>query len=236
MKPTPNTVLRAAILDGVPVVRSDRSRAVFGGGDGALTIIEFARLSRGGEAAMAQTKTRDRIGRYSALAPYNDKLAAGAWHYTGRYADLSDTDSTGDPLMLRGSSGAYVVGERLLIGDDAGSGKRLSAFGQAGFADARMNRFSSYFGAGIVGSGWGPMREADEVGISIAHARNGSHYMRAAALIRPRRAETTVELSYLTRVSKYMTFQPDIQYVAHPNTDPALADALVLQLRFEIAF
>ena len=236
MKPSPDTVLRAAVLDGVPVVRTDGSRAAFEVADGALTIIEFARLSRSGEAAMAPTTARDRIGRYSALTPYSDKLAAGAWHYTGRYADLSDTDSTGEPLMRRGNSGAYVVGERLLIGDEAGPGKRLSAFGQAGFADARVNRFGSYFGAGIVGSGWGPMREEDEAGISIAHARNGSHYLRAAAPIRPRRAETTVELSYLTRVSKDVTFQPDIQYVVHPNTDPALADAAVLQLRFEFAF
>jgi porin len=236
MKPTTNTVLRAAVLDGVPIVRPDGSRAAFRGGDGLLNVLEFAWLSRGASAGAPPSQTRDRIGRYSVLAPYDDKLAAGAWRYTGRYADLSDTDSAGDPLIRQGSSGAYVVGERLLIGDDAGSGQRLSAFGQAGFADARTNRFGSYFGAGIVASGWGPMHEADQVGISVAHARNGSHYMLASGSTRPRRAETTVELSYLTRVSKHMTFQPDIQYVVHPNTDPSLADALVLQLRFEIAF
>jgi carbohydrate-selective porin OprB len=33
-----------------------------------------------------------------------------------------------------------------------------------------------------------------------------------------------------------MTFQPDIQYVFHPNADPLLGNALVLQFRFEIAF
>jgi carbohydrate-selective porin OprB len=32
-----------------------------------------------------------------------------------------------------------------------------------------------------------------------------------------------------------VTVQPDIQYVIHPNTDEALADALVMQIRFEIA-
>ena len=236
MKPTPDTVLRGAVLDGVPVARPDGSHAAFRAGDGLLAILEFAWLSRGGAAMAPPSATRDRIGRYSALFPYDDKLAAGTWHYTSRFADLSDADSTGAPLMRQGGSGAYVLGERLLIGDDAGSGRRLSAFGQAGFADARTNRFGSYFGAGIVGSGWGPMREEDQAGLSVAQARNGSHYMLAQASIHPRRAETTVELSYLTRVSKYVTVQPDIQYVAHPNTDPALADALVLQLRFEIAF
>jgi porin len=236
MKPTPDTVLRGAVLDGVPVARPDGSHAVFRAGDGLLAVLEFAWLSRGGAATAPPSGTRDRIGRYSALLPYDDKLAAGAWHYTSRLADLSDAVSTGAPLMRQGSSGAYILGERLLVGEDAGSGRRLSAFGQAGFADARTNRFSSYLGAGIVGSGWGPMREDDQAGLSIAQARNGSHYLLSQASIHPRRAETTVELSYLTRVSGHVTVQPDIQYVVHPNTDPALADALVLQLRFEIAY
>jgi len=30
--------------------------------------------------------------------------------------------------------------------------------------------------------------------------------------------------------------QPDAQYVIHPNTDPAVPNALVLQLQFQIAF
>jgi len=50
------------------------------------------------------------------------------------------------------------------------------------------------------------------------------------------RAETTLELSYLSQVSKYLTVQPDLQYVIHPNTVPSLANAWVLQARFEIAF
>ena len=236
VKPTANTVLRAALLDGVPVVRPDGSHAAFRGGDGVLGVLEFAWLSRGASAAPPASETRDRIGRYSALPSYDDKLAAGMWRYSGRFADLSEVHSDGNPLLRQGDLGAYVVGERLLIGEADGTGRRLSIFGQAGLADARMNRFSSYVGAGVVGSGWGPMQDSDQAGLSIAYARNGSHYLRAVASTRPRRAETTVELSYLSKVSKFMTLQPDIQYVIHPDTDPSLANALVLQLRFELAF
>jgi porin len=236
LKPSANTVVRAAILDGVPVVRPDGSRAAFRGGDGVLTVLEGAWLSRGRSADTPPSDARDRIGRYSALAPYDDKLAGGVWHYTARYPDLSDTDSSGNPLMRRGSSGAYLVGERLLSGDDSGAGRRLSAFAQAGLADARTNRFGSYVGAGIVGSGWGPLRETDQLGLSVAHARNGAHYLRGATPPPPRSAETTWELSYQTQVSKAFTLQPDLQYVVHPDTAPSRDAALVLQLRFELAF
>ena len=237
-KPTPDSVLRAAVLDGVPVVRPDGSHAVFRSGDGLLAVAELALLSRAGASPDRQSPARDRVGRFSSLAPYDDKLALGAWRYTSRFPDLSDTDGAGNALMRRGSSGAYAVGERLLIGGDGASGKRLSAFAQAGIADARTNRFGSYFGAGLVGSGlgWGQVKDSDQIGVSIAHARNGSHYRRAQAAQGVTRAETTIELSYLTQVSKYLTVQPDLQHVIHPDTDPSIASAWVVQLRFELAF
>jgi porin len=236
VKPTANTVLRAAVLDGVPVVRPDGSRSAFLGGDGLLLVGEFAWLSRDGAAGVSQTPMRDRIGRFSSLAPYEDKLAIGTWHYTGRLPDLSDIDVAGNALMRRGSSGAYLVGERLLIGGDAGAGGRLAAFALAGVADARTNRLSSYIGAGVVASGWQPMKGTDQVGLSVAHARNGNHALNASPGGGVRHAETTVEMSYLTQLSKHLTLQPDLQYVKHPNTDPSRPDALVLALRFEVAF
>ena len=235
-KPTPDTVLRAAVLDGVPVVRPDGSRALFRRGDGVLTVVEFAMLIRTGAGSNPRPGMRDRIGRFSSLSPYDDKLALGAWRYSARFADLSDTDAAGNPRLRRGSAGMYAVGERRLIGDDAAPGKRLAAFAQAGVADPRTNRFGAYFGAGLVGSGWGLMKDSDQFGVSIANARNGSHYARAHAAQGVDRSETTIELAYLTQLSKFLTVQPDLQYVMHPNSDPSIANAWVLQLRFEVSF
>lgn len=235
-KPTADTVLRVALLDGVPVVRPDGSRAAFRGDDGLLMVGEFAVLSRPGTHTDRQSSVRDRIGRFSSLAPSDAKVALGVWRYSGRFPDLSDIDAAGNPQPRRGSSGAYAVGERMLIGGDRLSGGRIAAFAQAGVADERTNRFGSYLGAGIVGSGWGSMKDSDQFGASIAHANNGSHYARAQAGRGVNRAETTVELTYLAQVAKYLTVQPNLQYVIHPNTDPSIGNALVFQIRFEIAF
>ena len=51
-----------------------------------------------------------------------------------------------------------------------------------------------------------------------------------------KRTETVLELTYLVQVSKSIALQPDLQYIVHPNTDPALKDALAFLLRFEISF
>jgi carbohydrate-selective porin OprB len=49
-------------------------------------------------------------------------------------------------------------------------------------------------------------------------------------------AEKTIEITYLTQLTKRLAVQPDLQYVIHPGTDPTIPNALAFQLRFEISF
>ena len=238
LKPAPDVVVRVALLDGVPIVRPDGSRGVFERGDGVLGVAEVAFLSRPTGTSDGGGSGRDRIGRFSSLAAYDDKFALGAWRYSARFADISDTDAAGQAVSRRGSSGFYAVAERLLWSDDQRPEKRLAAFAQAGVADARTNRFGSRVGAGIVGSGWHLINESDQFGASVTRATNGAHYLRsqAAQNIPTDRSETTFELTYLTQVSKHLAVQPDLQYVIRPGTHPATPNAWVAQLRFEISF
>lgn len=236
LKPAPGVVLRAALLDGAPVVRPDGSRGAFRSGDGELGVAEAAFLSRPTEAADAPVSPRDRIGRFSALPPYQDKLALGVWHYTGTYPDIGPAGALG--ALQHGSSGAYAVGEWRLLGRGADTGPTLAAFTQLGAASPSTNRFQSYVGMGLVATGWVPGRPADQLGVAVASARNGSPYLESQwAQGQPSTAaETTFELSYLTQLAKGFTVQPDLQYVTHPNTDGALRNAWVAQLRFEMSF
>lgn len=234
VKPSDDLVLRAAVLDGVPVVRPDGSHGLFRSGDGWLMVAEAAWLSRANVERELKPR-RDLIGRQSSRAPYVSKVSIGTWRYTTRLDDLSAVNPTGEPVRRRGSAGVYAVGETPLLADQA-SIRKLSAFGQLGFADPRTNRFNSYVGAGVVGSGWVPQRADDEVGVSFARSHNGSHYLRSTNSAGARGAETTFEATYLRKVSDHLTLQPDLQYVVHPNTAAALRNAWVFQLRFEVAY
>lgn len=237
-KPAPGVVLRAAVLDGVPVVRPDGTNGLFRSGDGLLGVAEAAFLSRPNAAEDDPSSARQSLGRFSALPPYVDKLAFGLWRYTGRYPDIGPPDPVQGPGLPRPSSGGYAVGEARILGREPDAKRTLSAFAQLGLASTATNRFGSYVGGGLVGTGWIPGRDSDQIGISIASARNGSPYLNAQqALGQPvSRAETTIELSYLTQLTKWLSVQPDLQYVRHPNTDPMLSNAWVAQLRFELAF
>lgn len=236
-KPAPDIVLRGAALDGVPLDRPDGSTGLFERGDGLLLVAEAAFLDRPAPTAQPMSP-RFRIGRASGLPPYDNKFAIGAWYYTATFSDLSEVSPNGRAARHRGSGGAYAILDRLLYQPSGDLGKRLTGFLQAGVGDDRVERFGSYLGAGLAATGFIPSRTNDEVGLAVAAARNGSHYLDAQAQqgMAANGAEIALELTYLAQVTGWLAVQPDTQYVIHPNTDPALESAVVFQLQFEVAF
>jgi porin len=236
-KPKPNVVVRGSILDGAPVDRADGSVGAFRGGDGLLLVSEVAVLNRGASGDRME-KLRFRIGRASGLPPYDDKVAAGGWYYTATFDDLGNVDANGTPRQDHGSAGAYVVGDATLFRSRTDRTRRLTGFVEAGLADAKVNRFGSYVGAGWVATGPVPTRPADELGAAIAIAHNGSGYLNSRRRFgEPAEAfEAAIELTYLAQIASRLALQPDFQYVIHPNTDAMVPNGRAFQLRFEVAF
>ena len=229
-KPAEDVVVRAALLDGVSLIRPDGSYRVFQSGDGLLGVAELALLDRPVDGA--QGSSRSRLGRNANLSPYDGKLAFGAWHYATTLARFDD----GAGSTQHGTSGAYLIGDRVVARDSANPSRSTSLFVQLGAADDRVNRFGTYLGAGVVVSGPFTARPGDELGFAVAVARNGSAYQRQQASLAPvSRAESTLELSYLVQATAWLAVQPDLQYVIRPNTDPSIPNALVFTLRFEVA-
>ena len=110
---------------------------------------------------------------------------------------------------------------------------------QLGFADPHRNQIGRYWGAGLNYTGLVPGRSHDVTGLAVASARNGGHFRRYMATVEgtpAEHAETVIEATYLAEVFPWLTVQPDLQYVIHPGTDPALDNALVAGVRVEIVF
>jgi porin len=233
-KPNTNTIFRVAIMDGAPPDQIDGSPPPFAERSGALIVTETAFLTRGNPIEPI-SDPRSRFGRFSGLPPYDDKIAVGAWYYTGGFNDLSEIAPNGAPKRRQGEAGAYLLLDRLLttIGQ-----RRITGFIEPGVADPAVDRFGMYFGSGLTVTGLFPRRPDDQAGIAAAVARNGSHYIAGQQQdgVPVSGAETAIELTYLAQVASALAVQPDVQYVIHPNTDPRVANATVIQLRFAITF
>jgi porin len=235
-KPGQSVVLRTAILDGVPVNRPG-GMAIFARGDGVLLVGEAAYLIRPGPTGSPR-QPRFRLGRLAGLPPYTGKVALGGWHYTAQFADLSHTTPTGQPVQHQGSSGLYVLADQTVYVDRQHPTRRLTLFSQLGLGDGRVNRFGGYTGAGFVLSGPLVTRTSDELGVAVAAAYNSAHFIDQQRTLgtRVKGVEVALEGTYLIQLTPWLAMQPDVQYVLHPNTDPAISNALVAFLRFELSF
>jgi len=236
-KPRDGVVIRTAVLDGVPVDRPNGSRGVFEAGDGALIVGEVAFTDRPDERTRP-VNARLRIGRQANLGSYDEKVAIGAWYYTAAFNDLSETQPDGQPVRHRGSAGFYVLGDKALYRDPDHSSRKLTGFVQVGLGDYKVDRFGAYLGTGLTATGVLASRAEDELGLAVAYARNGSHYMSAqrASGLPVSSAETAIELTYLMPINSWLALQPDLQYVVRPNTNPAIPNAWALQMRVEVSF
>jgi porin len=230
VKPSPNAVLRAAALDGVPVNRPGGGIHLFAPGDGALLVGEAALLARP-DSSGGPRHRRFLIGR-GLSRTYSGKLALGGWYYTARFPDLVDTLATGMPVLHRGSRGAYLLGDQTVWSAGGGRPAVLAAFAQIGVGDPRVNQIGGYLGGGLTLTGPFPGRDQDELSLAVAMARNGSHYERAQLPSgTSTAAETAVELTHLVQLGSWLALQPDAQYVIHPGGARGAPNALVLGLR-----
>jgi porin len=116
-------------------------------------------------------------------------------------------------------------------------GARLDGYLRVGMARDRFNGVGSYVGSGLVMASPFPARPDDQFGLSIASAGTGAALRDAAALLGSplERRETTLELTWRAPIRDWLTLQPDLQYVKNPGFDPALDDAWVVGLRFELS-
>jgi porin len=138
----------------------------------------------------------------------------------------------------RGSGGLYLLTDQLLYKNPDQGGRKLTGFVQAGLGDHRVNRFGAYLGAGLSATGVVEGRPDDQLGLGLAYARNGSHYMTAQRMqgLPVTNAEKTIELTYLMQVNSWLALQPNLQYVITPNTTTAISNAWAFQFRIEMAF
>jgi porin len=152
-------------------------------------------------------------------------LRLGAWGFTETRPAIEPGAASDHEY------GAYVAVEQRVNG-------RWAWYVRCGAANAEVARIGRYAGAGVVFAGGLLPGRDDALGFAIAHARNGEPYRQSlqATGAATTAAETAYELTWRIPFGERFALQPDLQYVDDPDTNPAIADALVVMLRVEALF
>ena len=112
----------------------------------------------------------------------------------------------------------------------------MMAFAQFGIGDPRVDQVGAYVAGGLTFTAPFPSRARDEVGLAVASARNGSHFISAnAASGAPASGETVIELTYQALFGPSLALQPDLQYVINPGGTHTLRNALAPGMRVAVS-
>ncbi len=238
-KPTRGTYIQSALLNGVAGDPDDPrgTHLLLGGGNGILSTTEVGVLFNSHARTNPPVRRAHRRAEGLRRALSEGRVAAGLWFYTSPFDRLLPSSDVHKPSSIRGRPGLYALAEQRVLGSDAESDQGLKLFGRIGLADSRIYRFGSYLGAGLVYTGLTRGRPRDQLGLAVAMAKNGQDYRTAQARAGNRvfGSEWNLELTYFANLGRWLSLQPDLQYVIHPNTDPSVHNALALDLRIEIS-
>ncbi|NHA15644.1 carbohydrate porin [Thioalkalivibrio sp. XN279] len=166
------------------------------------------------------------------------RAAVGAWAYTTDFEELLPPTPGAAPGEQGGTHGIYALLEGDLYREPGQYLEGLSGFLRVGVADEAVNPIGSYAGAGLVYTGLFPTRSEDVLGLGVSAAFNGDDFKDAQAQAGApvEDAEVVVELTYWMPLLPWFSLQLDAQYISNPATDPALDDALLVGLRYQVSF
>lgn len=162
------------------------------------------------------------------------KLMAGIWGLTSQLPEYTPASVANPGRRVWGEEGAYVGGATRLYA--AGGNRGLYGFFTLGLGSPQVTSTSMSGNAGLTYTGLLDARPHDKVGIAVAVNGISNDYRNweIAQGFNAYRAETSFELTYRAPLTDWLTLQPDVQYIIHPNYAPGVGNDLVFGIHFEI--
>lgn len=219
INPVGGLTIKGAILDAIPSNPDQTSgtKISWDEDEGVLMVGEIS-LVKGENSS----KTLDR--GVETASPY--RLVVGIWQYSKKR-----TGWNGEHEL---DAGIYAVVEAKLFSERNESRQGLAAFVRIGAVNQDINRFKNYFGTGLTYRGILPSRPQDALGVALSLPINSETFLNSVN--EHYGDETITELTYQWKVSDFLSLQFDAQYIANPNAEPGLEDAMIVGLRSILNF
>ena len=154
------------------------------------------------------------------------RVVIGIWKYSKKRVGWDD--------QLKQDAGIYFIAEGKIFSEMNDINQGLSVFGRFGAVNAEINQFKNYYGAGLTYTGLFPHRDKDLFGIAASLPVNGDQYLENSGFNFS--YELIAEFTYLLNVTDKLSLQFDAQYIANPNQQVNLKDAVLVGLRSTISF
>ncbi|MEP9359890.1 carbohydrate porin [Sphingomonas sp. KR3-1] len=164
-----------------------------------------------------------------------DKLAIGAWGYSQRQDDIAAVDGAGDPVR-RKARGVYAIAQKAIGNQDGPFAASL--FVRAGISDGKTTPYKGGWQAGVLVSKIVPGRDDSQfsLGVNQAYLSGGYRDLLRGGGTHTTASENAIELSYADKLTKFLTLQPDLQFIWNRGGEADAERVTVATLRATIEF
>lgn len=152
----------------------------------------------------------------------------GVWQHSADFPEISNAEN---PRSFTMNYGLYFIADQQVYKErpqDEKDNQGLALFAQFARAPEDRNEVEAYVGGGVLYTGAIKNRDSDKCGFGVAHAKFSDRLHK--------RNETAFELFYHVQVTKFISVQPSVEYIANPSGRRDLNDAIAAGLRFEVKF
>jgi porin len=186
------------------------------------------------------------------------QFKAGAWFHTAKFAEANDSG------FVSGNCGFYLILDQMLYRnppkeaehsatadkdgksalsttDNAGGTEKqpdrgFGWFGRLAFEPKDRNFIGFYFDTGLACKGLIPTRDGDTLGVAFAYAQlsSGAQQAEIEEGSVGVGAEMALEVTYQAQITKWLSIQPDLQFIINPDGNQNLDNALVIGARVSI--
>ena len=215
--PTDSFILRAAAFSGevgTPASNPNGTQFDFAGRNGVGVFVE------------GNWKTR-------AMCDLPGVYTLGGFYDSKRFDDLH---RAGTP---HGNYGVYVIGDQQLWSegtDESTAAQGFALFGRLAVAPPDRSLVTYDVEAGMTYTGLLQGRDGDVLGAAFLYSRISDDARTDAGARLPSHHEAVIELTYQAALTRYLTIQPDFQYIVNPGAVRPARDAIVAGMRFGLAF
>ncbi len=154
------------------------------------------------------------------------RYRAGGYYDSNEYTSLTNLDR-----QQTGNYGFFLLGEQMVYREGgAGSDQGLSLFGAFIYApQQRINPLPYFASAGASYRGLVPGRDKDTAGFAL-------YYGGFSRDLPGQTYELVLEWTYAIAVARWLTVQPDFQYVINPGGRSSVGNAVVVGAQLAIEF
>ena len=154
------------------------------------------------------------------------RYRVGGYHDSNQYASL-----TNPAHRQTGNYGVFLLGEQMVYRDgEPGSARGLSVFGGFIYApQERINPVPWFASAGASYRGLVPHRDKDIAAFAV-------YYGGFSRDLPGQTYELVLEWTYAIALSRWLTVQPDVQYVINPAGRSSVGNAVVVGVQLALEF